>query len=898
MKTLFVSLIIVCTFFLSGYTQNIVFSENFENVTPPALPSGWTQEKVVGGPGGSLINWETKTGGHQGNPPEAFQGNYNAIFQYESSGGQATKLITPVINNIDEIIKPELRFAHAQDIWWDDIDYWDQLKVYYKRGADSSWVLLDEFLNPVEDWIYRSILLPDSSLSSTYYIAFEGITGYGHGVCIDSVYIVETGVEPKYIESVTVNQASTNFIPTGKNNNPIIRVDFQVDGNDGTLILDSLAVKSLNTSDDIIKSNGIKLFATDDTIFNTASLIGTSNFSDGIAIFDNLNYDIPRNLSSVWITYDITDENASDIHGQTADAYIQESAIKINNSYYPFTDKSPAGNRTIFESIFSDDFETDKGWRFTGEFERDIPQGLGGSVTGISGFKGKPDPEEAYSGQYVIGTDLIDDGHYVNNLTDTAYVAEMPNFNAKYYRDIKLSFYRWLNIDTFDDSKILTSSDGENWNQVWLNTATSNTENLWSLHTYNLSSYLEREELARIMFSLGPTNNINTYSGWNIDDVVVTGNYIAKDVGVSNWLAPLGGCGHTDEEYVEITISNYAGEPMTDPLPVSYSFDGGITIKYDTINETIPVDGSINYTIDKPVDLTTPGWYNNVYATTHLAGDEDNSNNKFDTTLFITPTYTLPYSENFETNDGYYLTGGTNSTWEYGTPAGTLIDTASSGTKAWVTNLDGNYVTNENSYIESPCFNFGGADSIIFEFKSIGISEDQTDGLTVMYSFNAGETWSPLPNKHDYYWNWYNEENISTLGLPGIDSVGGEWLTFRQLLPSEFSNESLVKFRFVFASDESTTEEGFGIDDIKIYKAPYDLGVSSMDYPYNRCEWEDTTHVKVWVENYGPTAVQSGTDIPLVMKFNSSTTKDTLTLTEDLAVDDSVLFTFGSTVDM
>src|SRR6056297_1043833 len=198
MKNYIISIIIIfCTSLYQGYTQNIVLSENFENITPPGLPSGWTQEKVVGS---SLINWETKTGGHQGNPPEAFQGNYNAIFQYESSDGETTKLITPEID-IEKIIKPELRFAHIQDIWWDEIDYWDQLKVYYKRGIDSAWVLLDEFLNPVTNWTYRSILLPDSSLSSTYYIAFEGITGYGHGVCIDSIYIVETGVEPKYIES-------------------------------------------------------------------------------------------------------------------------------------------------------------------------------------------------------------------------------------------------------------------------------------------------------------------------------------------------------------------------------------------------------------------------------------------------------------------------------------------------------------------------------------------------------------------------------------------------------------------------------------------------------------------------------------------------------------------------
>lgn len=53
--------------------------------------------------------------------------------------------------------------------------------------------------------------------------------------------------------------------------------------------------------------------------------------------------------------------------------------------------------------IFSDDFETDKGWTFTGEFERDTPSGLGGEY-------GEPDPGTAVSGSNVLGTDLTGEG--------------------------------------------------------------------------------------------------------------------------------------------------------------------------------------------------------------------------------------------------------------------------------------------------------------------------------------------------------------------------------------------------------------------------------------------------------------------------------------------------------
>ena len=892
MKTFLLYTLAFLLTILSVHSQTVVFHEGFENVTPPALPVDWTQETVIGSE-----DWITFSGGHSGNPTDyAPQGEYNAMFQVQSSDGETTKLITPPID-LSDVIKPELRFKHAQDIWYAGEEDWDQLKIYYKRGVDSSWIKLEEYLLPVTSWEDKNILLPDSSLSSTYYIAFEGITGYGHGVLIDTVHIVETGIIPKYLESIAINQANTSFIPTGTKNNPVLRIDFNVEGNDGSLILDSLAVKSLNTSDNNLENNGVKIYATDNTIFATSNLIGTSNFVSGVADFDNLNYNLPRNLSSIWICYDIKVDVSHEMHNNIADALIEESSIKVNAYLYPFADKSPEGSRTIYESVFIDDFETDKDWRLTGDFERAIPQGLLGN-------NGNPDPDNAYSEQYVLGNDLTSDGNYPNNLTDTAYVAEPPAFNFKYYQDINLTFYRWLNVQQFlyDKARIITSTDDITWSEIWKNSVFVVTnDNSWTFQSFNLSSEFQRKENARLKFTLGSTDILDNYTGWNIDNVIVVGDYISKDVGVTNWIAPLDGCGHSDEDSVKITIQNYAGEILTDPLAISYSFDGGTTTKYDTItNPDIAVDGSINYTIKKPIDLTTPGWYNNVYATTHLSEDEDNTNNRIDLSIFITPTYELPYFENFETNYGYYLSGGTNSSWEYGTPSisNLIIDSAASGTKAWVTNLDGNYSNEDSSYLESPCFNFTGKDSIVFEFKCKGFSEDKTDGLALQYSLDQGTIWNIIPIDSTYYWNWYSETIISELETAGIDETDNKWLTFRQLLPPTLSNNSNAKFRFVFESNQSGNEEGFGIDDIKIYDAPYDVGATSLAYPYDRCEWNDTTHVKVYIENYGITNIISGTKIPLSLDFESDIVIDTCLLTEDLIVGDSLLFTFLSTVDM
>jgi len=888
-------IVFTLSFSLSGKTQTYLY-EDFESGEKPA---GWSYIKY-----NTSEDWQYLDGGFSttgnpgtGKPPYAKEGYYNAMFHLESFSGQRVKLVPPPLD-LEFAIKPELAFWHAQNERFTQ-EQWrnDELRVFYKEHEDSSWKQIAEYTNKVSTWTERIVQLPDSVLSSTFYVAFEGKTNNGYGVCIDSIAIVEKGIIPRYIESVDVAQASGDFVATESIDNPILRVDISVKGNEGQIVLDSLVVHSLNTNDADLSNNGVKLYASDDELFYNSYLIKSgTNFIDGKATFTNINRNLPTGLSTLWVTYDIDEDVDHEKHEHILDAKILANHIKINNGYYPIVDKSPEGERVLYESIFHDDFETDKGWEFTGEFEWGIPQGKGGIT------KGAPDPEVAVSGEKIIGTDLSglgdSEGDYEHNLTDRADQATSPYVNAKYYNDTYLYYHRWFNMDSYDSASVdLNTEKADNWERFWKNSGTS-INNQWYQVKYNTNNAISRKDSIRVRFTLGPTNDFWNYSGWNIDNVTIVGNYIGRDVAVTEWIAPFGGCGLTEEELVTVKIKNFAGEPMDESLPVSFSFDGGTTIYYDTIYTTIPVDDSLIHTFNKPVDLTSPGWYNNVYATTHLAGDEDQSNNRFDTTLFITPTYTLPYTQNFETNYGYYLTGGTNSTWEYGTPDGFLIDNAASGTKAWVTNLDGDYAHNELSYLESPCFNFGGTDSIIFEFKCKGLSEDQTDGLTILYSFDEGETWDPLPNDQDYYWNWYNEENISTLGMPGIDSTQGKWLTYRQLLPDEFSNQSLVKFRFMFASNEISSNEGFGVDDIKIYEAPNDVGVRSLNYPYDDCEWNDTTHVKVYIKNYGPTAVKVGSNIPLVMKFNNHTLRDTLTLLEDLAVEDEILFTFDSTVNM
>ena len=123
----------------------------------------------------------------------------------------------------------------------------------------------------------------------------------------------------------------------------------------------------------------------------------------------------------------------------------------------------------------------------------------------------------------------------------------------------------------------------------------------------------------------------------------------------------------------------------------------------------------------------------------------------------------IMYFEDFEAGAGGWTSGGTGSSWAFGTPSGTFINAASSGTGAWVTNLSGDYNNSEMSYIESPALDFSTAliDPIlsfshIFETESCcdeGWVEISVDGGTVFTKLGAMDSGSNWYNSSRDYWN-------------------------------------------------------------------------------------------------------------------------------------------------
>ena len=288
--------------------------------------------------------------------------------------------------------KPELTFWHAQEKWGPT--EFDKLRVYYKVNKDSAWVLLKEFLDPTYDpeWVKRSIFIPDSAFSSTFYLGFEGESNWGWGVCIDDIEIVERGVIPMQVKEFDISQPSINLVPTRSKNNPVLKIHVNSYGNTGKLMLDSISVKALNTDNTDISVSGVKLFYTDGQSFIPQRQVDISrNIGTGIINFSNINFEVPYGDSYFWVTFDI---DSAAMHHDYIDASVPANGIKMHldtssiaftssiypdngnvvyivdndtsqvpiNYILPNAESSPIGERQIEESLFYDEFEKAMGW--------------------------------------------------------------------------------------------------------------------------------------------------------------------------------------------------------------------------------------------------------------------------------------------------------------------------------------------------------------------------------------------------------------------------------------------------------------------------------------------------------------------------------------------------------
>lgn len=204
--------------------------------------------------------------------------------------------------------------------------------------------------------------------------------------------------------------------------------------------------------------------------------------------------------------------------------------------------------------------------------------------------------------------------------------------------------------------------------------------------------------------------------------------------------------------------------------------------------------------------------------------------------VFIVPinpaiTEDNSYSVNFDSDEGQWIAGGQNSSWQHGTPGGTVINRDSSATgtgRAWVTNLTGNNNSGEQSWVLSPCFDFSQAQKPVISLDIWSDTPRGIDGAVLQYNESGNiednTNWIVVGSVAGGI-NWYDQNGIASkpgnqlagdVGWTG-DATGGRYRGWKHAV---FNLDMLigkpnVKFRIAFASNVGS-QEGFAFDNVFI----------------------------------------------------------------------------------
>ncbi|MFH4964710.1 T9SS type A sorting domain-containing protein [Gaetbulibacter sp. M235] len=215
--------------------------------------------------------------------------------------------------------------------------------------------------------------------------------------------------------------------------------------------------------------------------------------------------------------------------------------------------------------------------------------------------------------------------------------------------------------------------------------------------------------------------------------------------------------------------------------------------------------------------------------TTTINNDTFESNNSLTSVFYANSSETVNVVNDFETANDELITfneadaSSSSGYWERGVPTGILLNTATSGSNVYATNLSGNYSDSMKSYLITKCYNLSVLANPILKFNMAYDLEENWDVIYVQYSTDSGLNWNILGSATDL--NWYNSDRTNASSGASNDCFncpGAQWTgsntTIQQysynLAP--LNSETNIIFRFVFQSDEYENREGVIIDDLVV----------------------------------------------------------------------------------
>ena len=453
--------------------------------------------------------------------------------------------------------------------------------------------------------------------------------------------------------------------------------------------------------------------------------------------------------------------------------------------------------------LYSADMSTDPGWTLDAgsgdaRWEWGIPSGSDGDPTG------------GHTGAHVMGYDLS--GAYPNDIAAAQY-ATTPAFDSSDATRVILSFQRWLGVEesAWDHATIEVSAGGGAWTRVWSNGGETIEESSWTLQQVDISPVAAGESDVRVRWGMGPTDSSVSYSGWNIDDVVVRGASdvtflysadMSVDPGWSldagetvrqwQWGVPTGNAGDPTGGYTGDNVIGYnLGGDYADFIEATQyattpAFDGtgaaGVTLSFqrwlgvednewDHATIEVSVDG-VNWVVVwsngvqsiedtswtfQQVDISAVADGQDAVQVRWGMGPTDTSLTycgwNIDDVVVTDGVGAVLYSADMSTDPGWTLDSDPASfMWAWGGPAGNAgdPDAGATGDSVIGFNLNGPYPNDMSGpqYATTPAFDGSGYVAVTLTFQRwLGVESGEYDRATIEVSAGGGP-WIPVWSNH------------------------------------------------------------------------------------------------------------------------------------------------------
>lgn len=388
----------------------------------------------------------------------------------------------------------------------------------------------------------------------------------------------------------------------------------------------------------------------------------------------------------------------------------------------------------------------------------------------------------------------------------------------------------WVEVSTNGGTtwtKLGTAATGNNWyddafSDTWVNN--SGAAGQWRTADHRLTGTAGSGNV-RFRYAF-QSDAFNEFEGFGVDNIRIKDTVF--NLGVTAINSPLNGCALGTTETVSVEIVNY-GTHTINNFPVCFRIDG-LPAVCETVTTAIPAGDTLIYTFTGTANLSVVGAHTVLSYTDHLR-DSIFDNDSSDVIAVNYPVISASpvYFQDFEAGQGNWSAAGRNSDWAYGTPFKAVIQGAASGTKAWVTGTTGffNYASDQDSWVESPCFDMTALTNPWVGAKIWWNSEDGWDATLLEYSTDGGNVWNQVGQFADPHF-WYNDDDfiaVTSAGLEG-DGWGGTGSSSSAGYVQAKHDISMlagapeVRFRMHFLSDFSVEYDGMAFDDFVLANPP------------------------------------------------------------------------------